>query len=247
MRDFQPVNTATHLRNAVLFNELGAEEIALLAKETREVRYDKGVTIFHRGDPCTGFHIVVFGQVKLSFISAQGAEKIVEVVHQGQSFGEAMMFLDKPYLVSAQALSNSLLLHVSKSAVVSEMERDHSSMRKMLLSLALRTYSLMLDVESYLLLSGKQRVIGYLLHLLESRERDEDIAWIDLSVKKSVIASRLNLTQEHFSRILHELADLGLMRVQGRRLLIPSLERLGKHQYELAIDPNTVPRRYGRS
>lgn len=232
MRDFQPVNTATHLRNAVLFNELGAEEIAQLAKETREVRYDKGVTIFHRGDPCTGFHIVVFGQVKLSFISAQGAEKIVEVVNQGQSFGEAMMFLDKPYIVSAQALSNSLLLHVSKSAVVGEMERDQSSMRKMLLSLAHRTYSLMLDVESYLLLSGKQRVIGYLFHLLESREQNEDLAWIDLSVKKAVIASRLNLTQEHFSRILHDLADLGLMHVQGRRLLIPSLERLSKHQFE---------------
>ena len=57
---------------------------------------------------------------------------------------------------------------------------------------------------------------------------------VDLSVAKSVIASRLNLTQEHFSRILHELSALELIRVEGRRLRIPDLERLARHQCELA-------------
>lgn len=232
MRDLQPVNIETHLKNAVIFNELGAEEIALIAKGAREVRCDKGVTIFHRGDSCTGFHIVVFGQVKLSFTSAQGVEKIVEIVHQGQSFGEAMMFLDKPYVVSAQALSSCLLLHVSKSAIFGEMERNHDTMRKMLGSLAQRTHRLLLDVEGYTLHSGKQRIIGYLLNQLENGEPGGAALSIDLAVTKCVIASRLNLTQEHFSRILHELSALDLIQVDGRRLTIPCRERLSKHQFE---------------
>ena len=232
MRDLQPINLETHLKNAVLFNELGAEEIALIAKGSREVRCGKGASIFHRGDPCTGFHIVVFGQVKLSFTSTQGVEKIVEVVQEGQSFGEAMMFLDKPYVVSAQALSNSLLLHVSKSVIFGEMERDHGIMRKLLCSLALRTHDLMLDVEGYSLFSGKQRIIGYLLNQLENGEQGSEAACVDLSVTKSVIASRLNMTQEHFSRILHELIEKDLIQVEGRRLRIPCRQRLSKHQYE---------------
>lgn len=232
MRDLQPINLETHLRNAALFNELGAEEIAVIAKGSREVRCDKGAAIFHRGDPCTGFHIVVFGQVKLLFTSAQGVEKIVEVVQQGQSFGEAMMFLDKPYVVSAQALNSSLLLHVSKSVVFGEMERDRGIMRKMLCSLALRTHHLMLDVEGYSLLSGKQRIIGYLLNQLENGEQGSEAVCLDLAVTKSVIASRLNMTQEHFSRILHELIEHDLIQVEGRRLKIPSLQRLSKYQYE---------------
>ena len=234
MRDHQPINIETHLKNAVLFNELGEEEIALIAKGTREVRCEKGATIFHRGDACTGFHIVVFGQVKLAFTSAQGVEKVVEVVEQGQSFGEAMMFLDKPYVVSAQALSNSLLLHVSKAAVFGEMERDHGTLRKMLSSLAQRTHQLMLDVEGYSLLTGKQRIIGYLLNQVAQEGQGGTDACVDLSVAKSVIASRLNLTQEHFSRILHELSALELIRVEGRRLRIPDLESLARHQCELA-------------
>jgi hypothetical protein len=46
MRDLQPVNIETHLKNAVIFNELEDEEIALIAKGAREVRYDKGAPSF---------------------------------------------------------------------------------------------------------------------------------------------------------------------------------------------------------
>jgi CRP-like cAMP-binding protein len=45
-----------------------------------------------------------------------------------------------------------------------------------------------------------------------------------------VIASRLNLTQEHFSRILHELSSLGLIVVEGKRIRIPSVPKLKNFQ-----------------
>lgn len=217
-----------------LFSALAPDDLAHLAAATRERRLQKGERLFQRGEQPRGFFLIVWGQVKLAFTSAQGVEKIVEVVEQGQSFGEAMMFLDKPYVVSAQALSNSLLLHVSKAAVFGEMERDHGTLRKMLSSLAQRTHQLMLDVEGYSLLTGKQRIIGYLLNQVAQEGQGGRDVCVDLSVAKSVIASRLNLTQEHFSRILHELSALELIRVEGRRLRIPDLERLARHQCELA-------------
>ncbi|HEX6735504.1 MAG TPA: Crp/Fnr family transcriptional regulator [Azonexus sp.] len=230
MRDYQPINIETHLNHNALFNGLSHEQIATIARGTREIRCQKGDTLFYRGDPCTGFHIVVFGQVKLSFTSTQGVEKIVEVVEQGQSFGEAIMFLDKPYVVSAQALSDCLLLHVPKAAIFAELERDHEFGRKMLGGLAMRTHQLMLDVEGYSLLSGKQRIIGYLMHEIPESEHAGGEALIELPLTKGVIASRLNLTQEHFSRILHELSDLGLIHVDGKKIHVPSIERLRQHQ-----------------
>jgi len=232
MRDLQPVSIETHLKNGLIFNELADEEIDLIAKGTRELRCAKGSTIFHRGDACTGFHTVVFGQVKLSVTSSQGVEKIVEIVQQGQSFGEATMFLEQPYVVSAQAHTSSLLLHISKAAVCRSMERDHRTMRKMLGSLALQTHHLMLDVEGYSLLTGKQRTIRYLLGQLANAEPGSESVSFDLSVRKGAIASRLNLTQEHFSRILHELSEDDLVRVDGRHLTVPSLQRLIMHQFE---------------
>jgi CRP-like cAMP-binding protein len=49
---------------------------------------------------------------------------------------------------------------------------------------------------------------------------------VTLPTNKGVIASRLNLTQEHFSRILHELSDKELISVEGRKIHIPDVEKL---------------------
>lgn len=230
MRDHQAISIESHLSHVPLFEGLHAEDIARIAKGTREIHAQKGDVLFHRGDPCNGFHVLVYGQVKLAFTSSQGTEKVVEVIRQGNSFGEALMFLEKPYIVYAQALSDSLLLFVSKAAIFEELEREHDFARKMLGGMAKRLHELMTDVEAYSLQSGTQRIIGYLLRELTEAQLNATDVVIDLPVNKGVIASRLNLTQEHFSRILHELSDLGLIVVDGRRIRLPSVPRLIRHQ-----------------
>jgi CRP-like cAMP-binding protein len=175
----------------------------------------------------------VYGQIKLAFTSQQGNEKVVEILSQGQSFGEAVMFMDKPYIVFAQALTDSLLLHISKAAVFDELQRDHNLCRKMLAGMAMRLHQLMTDVESYSLHSGKQRIIGYLLRELPESDHNGINVSITLPTNKGVIASRLNLTQEHFSRILHELSELGLIVVEGRKSTFRALPNCASTKAEL--------------
>jgi CRP/FNR family transcriptional regulator, dissimilatory nitrate respiration regulator len=230
MHPHHPVNIDTLLSHILLFEGLAAPELARIAHGTREVRASKGDILFHKGDPCTGFHLLVYGQMKLAFTSQQGNEKVVEIVQQGQSFGEAIMFMEKPYIVFAQALTDSLLLHVSKQAVFAELERDPKLGRKMLAGMAIRLHTLMNDVESYSLHSGKERIIGYLLRELAEEDQNGTEVAVTLPTNKGVIASRLNLTQEHFSRILHELTELGLIVVEGRKIHIPSVANLRKHE-----------------
>ena len=230
MNSNHPINIEALLTHIPLFNGLAPEEIARIAHGTREIHASKGDILFHKGDPCNGFHLLVYGQIKLAFTSAQGNEKVVEILTQGQSFGEAIMFMEKPYIVFAQALTDSLLLHVSKHAVFDELARDHNLCRKMLAGMAMRLHQLMNDVESYSLHSGKQRIIGYLLRELAEEDLNGTNVAVTLPTNKGVIASRLNLTQEHFSRILHELTELGLIAVEGRKIHIPSVANLRKHE-----------------
>jgi len=233
MQSHPPINIEALLSHVPLFNGLIPGEVSRIAKATREIHVGRGDILFHKGDPCNGFHLLVYGQVKLAFTSPQGTEKVVEILGQGQSFGEALMLMDKPYIVFAQALTDSLLLHVSKAAIFEELERDHNLCRKMLAGMAMRLHQLMGDVESYSLHSGKQRIIGYLLRELPD-ETPGSIGGLNVTItlptSKGIIASRLNLTQEHFSRILHELIDLGLIVVEGRKIHIPSVARLRQHE-----------------
>ena len=207
-----------------LFKEMGPEEIDRIAAGTRELHLSRGQMVVQRGDPSNGFYVVVHGQVKLAVSSPNGLEKVVNLVGSGQSFGEAVMFMGMPYPVYAQALADSLLLHISRSVVFEGIERDTSFCRKMLAGLSSRLHSLIGDVESYSLRSSAQRVIGFLLQHEDAEAGGK--ASISLPASKSVIASRLNITPETFSRVLHELITAGLVSVQGREVSILDLEGL---------------------
>jgi len=214
------------LANLPMFTDMRREELDRVAAATVPVYAAKGQAVFQCGDPCTGFHVVVYGQVKLGFTSQQGIEKVVEIFGPGQSFGQASMFLDLPYIVFAQALSDTMLLHVAKHAVLDELTRDPGLARRMLAGLSRRLHGLARDVEAYTLHSGQERVIGYLLADVAEVAGNGQPAEVHLTPGKSVIASRLNMTPEHFSRILHDLAAAGLIEVNGRSVRIPDLDRL---------------------
>ncbi len=222
------VMTRTFLSNLALFHEVGSDELDRIAAGTTELRVKKGRTLFQRGDPCVGFHAVMYGQVKLSFLSPQGTEKVIEILGPGQSFGEAAMFLGRAYPVNAECLADSLLLHISKVTLDAELARDPLLARRMIAGLSRRLVGLVHDVEAYSLRSGMQRVIGYLLRDLDRKAGTPTDApmRIVLDTSKGVIASRLNLTPEHFSRILGELSNEGLISVRGAEITILDAERL---------------------
>lgn len=224
------IKTQDFLSKLALFNEMGPQELDRIASGTSEMHVQRGETLFQRGDICTGFHAVIYGQVKLAFTSPQGSEKIVEIIGPGHSFGEALMFMDKPYIVAAQALSDTLLLHIAKSTVLAELESDPLFARKMLAGLSRRLHGLICDVEAYSLCSGTQRVIGYLLQHGTDTETQIDGLKITLPFGKAVLASRLNLTPEHFSRILHDLTENQLINVSGKNITILNIEKLRAYE-----------------
>ena len=209
-----------------LFQELAPAQIAALEIACRERRLAKGEMLFQKGDPAKGFFVVVFGQVKLAFPSSQGNEKVVQIVGPRQSFGEAVMFMDRPYPVFAEGLIDSLLLHIASAPVFELLETEPLFARRMLAGLSLRLHSLVQDVETYSLRSSAQRVVGYLLQQCPQNESADGAVDISLPTSKQVIASRLNLTPETLSRIFHDLSSNGLIGVSGKQITINDPKRL---------------------
>jgi len=221
-----PIKVQSFLANVPLFKELASDELDRIASNTQQVRAERAEVLFRRGDPAMGFHIIVFGQVKLAFTSPRGDEKVVDLIGQGGSFGEAVMFMERPHVVTAQTLTDSLLLYIPREVVFEELERDPRFVRRIIAGLSIRLHSLMNDLESDSLHSGTQRIIGYLLRDSEDDPKSKRALEVTLTATKGVIASRLSLTQEHFSRILHDLAARGLIEVNGRSIFIPDVAKL---------------------
>ncbi|MBK9624311.1 MAG: Crp/Fnr family transcriptional regulator [Rhodocyclaceae bacterium] len=222
----QPADIPLILSRLPLFQELHAEQISAIAVGVRERALARGEMLFQKGDAARGFFVVLNGQIKLAFPSAQGNEKVVEILGPRQSFGEAGMFMDRPYPVFAEALLDSSLLFIDRAVVFDLLAIDTSFARKLLAGLSQRLHGLVQDVESYSSRSSAQRVIGYLLqHCAEDADKQANIEVV-LPTSKQVIASRLNLTPETLSRVFHDLSERGLIRVNGKNITILDLELL---------------------
>lgn len=228
--DLRHFDLPRYLSVLPLFSDLNATELQRLARGCSLRRLQRGERVFSVGEPCEAFHVTVTGQIKLFAISPAGQEKVIELIGPGHSFAEALMFTGKPYIVNAQALSDSLVLSVGKPAVLAEIEQDSRFALRMLAGISRRLHGLVHDVQAYALHSGMQRVIGYLLRETEVEDcASGEVITVSLPVSKATLASRLSMTPEYFSRVLHELESAELIRVDRRDIHILDAQRLAHY------------------
>jgi CRP-like cAMP-binding protein len=120
------------------------------------------------------------------------------------------MFMDKPFMVYAQALADSLLLHIAKTAILDELDADPKLGRKMIAGLSMRLHHLISDVESYSLCSGRQRIIGYLLREIPTTARRDHRDAADQQGRHCLAPqSDAGALLAHPARTLRERADRG--------------------------------------
>lgn len=210
-----------------LFSALSAEELAEIAGEARLVRAQKGELVCQRGDRPQGCFCVIVGQVKLALLSAAGFEKVVDIASPGMTFAEALMFVDQPCPVYAQALTNTTLLFVPEGPIMAALDRSSAFARRMLAGVCRRLHQMLLDLESQCLQPAAQRVIGYLLREVEAQHSSlRRTVRVKLPVSKAIIASHLNVTPETLSRTLGFLTERGLISVKGPHILVHDVESL---------------------
>lgn len=228
--DLKDFDLPRYLSALPLFTDLNAAELQRLAQGSQLRRLTRGETVFRFGEPCEEFHVTVVGQVKLFALSPAGQEKVIELVGPGNSFAEALMFTGRRYIINAQALTDTLLLTVGKRAVIDEIERDSRFALRMLAGISRRLHGLVQDVEAYALHSGLQRVIGYLLREQQAEDCvSGEVFTVSLPVSKATVASRLSLTPEYFSRVLHELEEAQLIQIDKRDIRILDARRLAEY------------------
>lgn len=205
-------------------------ELKRLAEGSTLRGYDRGQDVFRAGERCEGLHLAVMGHLKLYVLSALGQEKVIDIAGPGQTFAESLMFTDAPCNANAQALTGALVLTIRRETVVAEIERCPRFSLRMLGLVSRRVHGLERDVRDYCLCSGAERVVAYLLRDLPDAASCRRELTVSLPVSKATVASRLSLTREYFSRVLHELESQGLIEMKRREIRIPDASRLAASQ-----------------
>ena len=206
-----------------LFDALDKATLERLAAATTLRRLGRGERLFSKGDAVGAMYVAVHGEIRFIARSAVRGERLTGVVGPGRSFGEPVMFLERPAVVDAEAASDALVLELPKQAVFAEIERSPLFARRIIASLSQRIETLVRELDRQAVGSGRARLVDY---LVRRAGEDPGPRLFTLPATKAAIASQLHLTPEHFSRLLHELAADGLLRVQGRHITVPDVQRL---------------------
>lgn len=207
-----------------LFCQLPPTQLDLVAAATGRIELQRGEILFHAGDPGTNIFAVMQGQITLSVGTAEGTEKVLEIICAGETFAEAVVFAGRSYPVTAQAVMPTVLLSIPGQAVLDLLDRDRLFARRMLAGMAVRLHTMVSDVTAVTLHSAGQRVASYLLGLAGAQPHDGTV--VRLPATKAVVASRLSLTPETLSRTFRELTERGLIQVQGREVTLLDLGHL---------------------
>lgn len=221
------------LAHLPLLQGLPPRDLARIADATDRIPLARGDVLFRQGDAVTGFHAVVYGRVKLLHRGTDGRDRVVDVVEPKRSFGEPVMFLDRPYIVTAVALADTLVLRVRKDAVLAELARNPALASRIIGMLAQRIEALVHELHDAAVGTGAHRFIGWVLRQ-PAAQAVQGAAVVTLPTAKRLLAARLKVSPEHLSRILGELVDAGLIAVRGRDVLVPDVARLRDWQLESA-------------
>lgn len=214
---------AHRLSGFYMFSELQPAQIQKLACGTRLIEISRGTFLFNRGDKAHGFYLLLEGQVKLGIISPQGDEKIIGLIQPGQSFGEAVLFLERSFPIYAQATLDSKVLLITREAIFDILDNDVTVVRRMLAGISARNRQLVNDIESLSLQNSTQRLIGYLLQISTDSTNP---GRVHLPANKVTIASMLNITPETLSRIMLRLHNAGHIEVNGKEIIITNVDGL---------------------
>lgn len=200
------------LANLPLLRHAAPAHVAELARSARMHTVRRGETVCRRGEAQEGFYAVAYGLLKLVLRGPGGREKVLRLVGPGQSFGEALVFAQRPNPLEAVALVDSMVVLLPGKPVIALSERDPHFAHNLLVSMSERMHAFVADIEASTLHSGRQRVAAY----LESLLADEGACRVRLPTTKTILASQLGLTKETLSRLLHEFSTQGLVRIARR-------------------------------
>ncbi|MGE0754122.1 MAG: Crp/Fnr family transcriptional regulator [Alphaproteobacteria bacterium] len=212
------------LKGVPFFSGLSEKDIAYFLKHASIREYPKRTMIFDHGDKALHFFIVLEGWIKLFHVNSEGQETVTALVTKGDTFSETATFEHSDYPYSAQVVGGvARCLTIPVQIIREKVRTDPNMALNMLASLSRKTHQLGLTFEHISQLTAAQRLACFLLKLSMDRQYAKAIK---LPYNKLLVASRLGMQPETFSRALKRLvADLGII-VTGRQVDIPNIEAL---------------------
>ena len=226
MADSAPKVSQT-LAKVPIFSGLTESELAFLSQRTVARRYAAGEMVFSEGEPCSGLYVVESGNVRIFKSAPNGREQVLTIDGPGGSIAELPVFDGGAYPASAAAVDDVTLLFVSRQDFQALCLAHPQVSLKVLRVVGARLRRLVGIIEELSFTTVRHRLANYLLRLAQkSGKRAADGVEVTLPITNQELAAQIGTVRELVSRNLSRLQAEGLLKIDGRNILVRNLKDL---------------------
>jgi CRP/FNR family transcriptional regulator len=210
------------LKKIPIFSTFSDEEIKEIQPYCIGEMVKKKQEIFSEGDPPDWFYIVLSGKVKITKLSHDGREIILELISPQEFFGGFAVLKGFPYPANAVAMEDADILKISRSNLMKVIDRFPNIMYDMTSSLGERIRDFHDTLKNIALEKVEARIAALLLKLADKTgdRTDEGAVVINMRLTKQDIAEMVGTTVETAIRVMSKFKRLGLINDEGGKIAV---------------------------
>ena len=219
-----PSTTSNTLKKTKLFFGIDDNILDDFIKNASTKTYPKGTVLFLHTDKADYFYIIISGWLKLYRETLDGHEAIIDILNDNHIFGETSLFSDMIYSETAETIEDTEIIKIPLSILNRHITENPHIAFKMLQVMSDFRKQQDTELEHRNTQTAPQRIGCFLLRLCKPDAVSPVV--LHLPYDKNLVASRLGMQPETFSRALSKLKEKTNISINGATILIPSIEKI---------------------
>jgi CRP/FNR family cyclic AMP-dependent transcriptional regulator len=207
-------------RGIPLFAQVADHDLEQIASHLIERRYPRNTTIVEEGLPGDYMYIIREGRVKVTKLSDDGREKILEFLEEGAFVGEMALLERAPRSASVKTLTPVRLLALSRTDFIGLLKKSPDLAMSVIQELSRRLRTINEQASALSFQRVKDRTKGLLERLAREPYRDGSRRRTP-SLTHQQIADMIGTSRETVTRVVKELKGEGWLEQEGKHYLVP--------------------------
>ena len=215
--------TIASLRAIPMFSGVSEDALQSIASLLIERGFPKNKTIVEEGAPGDYMYIIVEGRVKVTKLSGDGREKILELLDVGDFFGEMSLFDEAPRSASVKGLSRVRILALARNDFLRLLARSPDLALSVIQELTRRLRQVDEQASSLSFQRVKERTMGLLVRLAREEPGREGRLRTPVLTHQQ-IADMIGTSRETVTRAIKGLKAEGWLEQDGKHYLVPTAD-----------------------
>ena len=203
-----------------LFKGITKEQQAYVDKNMIVKTFPKGEFIFTPEDKCKAIAVVLDGEIKLTKYPSDNQEYILEILNEGDVFGEAILFNNTNYPVYVITAKKTKVGFLERAVIIELMRENESFMEYYLNVLCMKIQNLNRKIDILTRNNIKSRILLFLKQL----QLEQQSELIELNITKQTLALLIGTSREVLSRNFTELEKEGYIGYEKDKIKLMDMD-----------------------